>query len=129
LKSSMDTLLVFAGGGTGALFRWWLSSEVQNISKNFLFPYGTLTVNLIGSFILGFVMGATLLYGVFTRGQRLFLATGFAGAFTTFSTFEYETFRLIIDAPRLALLYSIVSILLGLLMVYLGYAVAGIVYK
>jgi CrcB protein len=87
-------------------------------------------VNSAGSFLLGFVMGASILHGAFTRDERLFLATGFAGAFTTFSTFMYESLMLVREASaRLAAANLAASIIAGLAMVYAGYVVAGLAYR
>ncbi len=78
---------------------------------------------------MGFIMGASAYYGVFSRWERLLLATGFAGAFTTFSTFMYESLVLLREGPSFYGLINIVSsIVFGLLMVYLGLAAAGVVY-
>jgi CrcB protein len=122
-----DIALVALGGALGALARWSLASAVQN---NYEFPVGTLVVNILGSLLLGFVLGAASLYGVFTREQRLLIATGFAGAFTTFSTFMYESLMLLVEYSVIdALLYIGLSISLGLAAVYLGYTLASMVYK
>jgi len=124
----LDIAVVFAGGGLGAVSRWFLSDLVQKWSRLLLFPTGTLAVNMVGSFLLGFIMGAAAIHGVFTSVERLFLATGFAGAFTTFSTFMYETMRLLVDDPYTGLANLFTSILLGLATVYLGYIAAGVLY-
>ncbi|MCE4624922.1 MAG: fluoride efflux transporter CrcB [Desulfurococcales archaeon] len=121
-------ILVFTGGGLGALTRWLLSEYVQEKIHG-EYPWGTITVNLVGSFLLGFIMGAALNYGAFTREERLFLATGFAGSFTTFSTFEYETLRLTIYSPRISIINAVMQVIIGLVLVYLGYVVAGVVYR
>ncbi len=123
-----DIAVVFAGGGFGALSRWILSIYIQNKFSLVLFPISTLIVNIIGSFIIGFIMGATVVHGVFSREQRLLLATGYTGSLTTFSTFEYETFRIMSYSYSLAFLNVAMSIILGLVFVYLGYVVADIVY-
>jgi len=123
----LEILLVFAGGGLGALARWWLSSVVQKYTTPF-FPWGTLAVNLLGSLLLGFIMGASRLYGVFTREQRLLLATGFAGGFTTFSTFSYETFMLLAESPLYGLTNIALNVLGGLAAVYLGIVAARVIY-
>ncbi len=117
---------MFIGGGVGAVARWVISARVQRYAV--LFPLGTLTVNLLGSFLLGFIMAAFRYYGVFTRTQILLLATGLCGAFTTFSTFAYETFTLLRDAPLYGVLYVIASLAGGLLAVYAGFVLAGTVY-
>ncbi len=123
----LEILLVFAGGGLGALARWWLSSVIQKYTTPF-FPWGTLAVNLLGSLLLGFIMGASRLYGVFTREQRLLLATGFAGGFTTFSTFSYETFMLLTESPLYGLANIALNVLGGLAAVYLGIVAARAIY-
>ncbi|WP_317894589.1 fluoride efflux transporter CrcB [Pyrofollis japonicus] len=122
-----DIALIALGGALGALARWSLASIVQN---NHEFPIGTLVVNVLGSLLLGFVLGAASLYGAFTREQRLLLATGFAGAFTTFSTFMYESLMLLVEySAAYAIAYIGLSISLGLAAVYLGYTLAAMVYK
>ncbi|MEB3844399.1 MAG: fluoride efflux transporter CrcB [Desulfurococcales archaeon] len=122
-----DYAAVMIGGALGATARWKLAEAVQKHAGVF-YPWGTLTVNLLGSLLLGFIMGAAVNYGVFTRWERLLLATGFAGAFTTFSTFMYESLVLLVREPLYAAANIIVSILLGLVMVYIGTIMAGVVY-
>src|SRR5262245_18121439 len=85
-----------------------------------LIPYGTLIVNLSGCLLLGFLMGA-LEARPLPPVLRPALATGFIGAYTTFSTFEYETVLLIRDgSPFLATVYVLGSLFLGLAAVWLG---------
>ncbi|WP_048191600.1 fluoride efflux transporter CrcB [Pyrolobus fumarii] len=120
-------VIVLLGGGLGAVARWKLSMLVQE-KCGCMFPLGTLVVNVLGSFLLGFVLGAAKFYGVFTREQRLFLATGFAGGFTTFSTFSYETFTLLSEMPLYAALNIVANVLAGLAAVYLGMVAAGVLY-
>ncbi len=122
--------VVFVGGGLGAVTRWILAGLVQERTSNVTFPWGTFVVNLVGSLILGFAMGATILHGVLTRTERLLVATGYAGGLTTFSTLSYETFMLIKEGLlEQALMNIILSLLGGLLMIYVGYTVAGLVYR
>lgn len=127
--SSLDLLVVFMGGGLGAIARWLLSAYVQEKTASPLLPWGTLTVNAAGSFLIGFVMGAYIIHGVFGHESRLFLATGFAGAFTTFSTFMYESLRLMAESSVDAAGYIAATLILGLVLVYAGYVVAGFVYR
>ncbi len=124
----LDVLLVLIGGGLGAIARWLLSLLVQERVSS-VFPLGTVIVNVLGSLFLGFVMSASLAYGVFTREQRLFLATGFAGGFTTFSTFSYETFTLLETEPVAALLYITANMVGGLLAVWGGAVLAKLLYR
>ncbi len=121
--SLVDAALVAVGGAAGALARWLLSDQVQRALGPF-FPWGTLAVNVLGSLLLGFVATAAL-QGFFTRWQRLLLATGFAGGFTTFSTFSYETYRLLAEYRLLHAAANIAAnVALGLLAVYLGHTLA-----
>jgi CrcB protein len=122
-----DAGVVALGGALGAIARWQLGRIIQGSHE---FPVGTLFVNLVGSLLLGFVMGAASLYGVFSRTQRLLIATGFAGAFTTFSTFMYESLMLLLEySAAEAALYIALSIGLGLTAVYLGYSAAAAVFR
>jgi len=127
LDQARDWLAVALGGGLGALARWRLSDAVQRRGGPY-FPWGTLAVNVVGSFLLGFIMGAAVRGGVFSRWQRLLLATGFAGAFTTFSTFMYESLVLLAREPLYGAASMVASLVLGMLGVYLGIVAAGVVY-
>ena len=86
--------LIALGGAIGALTRYFVGIWVQTRVPNSTFPWGTFVINVTGSFILGFV--ATLLSErLLTHPNwRPFINIGFVGAYTTFSTFEYETARL-----------------------------------
>ncbi|WP_287154982.1 fluoride efflux transporter CrcB [Candidatus Solincola tengchongensis] len=87
-------LLVAIGGMLGAVARYGLSGWISNRTDGG-FPYGTLAVNLLGSFIIGFFLILALERFSWSPGVRLFFAVGFLGAFTTFSTFSYETVELL----------------------------------
>ena len=87
---------VALGGALGSLARYALSGWVQHASGS-LFPFGTLAVNVAGSFIIGLVLGFDAERFLIPAPWRLFLTTGFCGGFTTFSTFSYETLALIED--------------------------------
>lgn len=86
----MNILLVLAGGGLGALSRWAVSllAAVLFGSK---FPWGTLIVNLMGCFLIGFVYSLGDRTGLVNHSVRLFFMTGYLGALTTFSTYALET--------------------------------------
>lgn len=116
--------IVLAGAGLGGLARYLLGTWVMTRYGG-RFPLGTLAVNLLGSFLIGALMT------VFTeRGQphpnwRLFLVVGVLGGFTTFSSFEYETFQALRGgAVPLGLIYAAASVVAGYFAVWLGALVA-----
>ena len=89
-------LAIGLGGFFGAVLRYWISEWVFELFKG-RFPAGTLTVNLIGSFVLGLLMAVFENYPLhpLQPNIKFFLATGLLGAFTTFSTFSFETLVLL----------------------------------
>jgi CrcB protein len=90
----MAYVIVTVGGGLGALTRYLLSTWVHGLTGP-AFPWGTLAVNGIGSFIIGLVMVLSVDRGAISPETRLLLTTGFCGGLTTFSTFSYETLALL----------------------------------
>jgi CrcB protein len=113
-------LAIGAGSFIGGIFRYLLSLLIMAKTTTH-FPLHTLTVNIIGCFFIGIVMG------FFDKGQishewKLFLATGFLGGFTTFSAFSSETFTLFREGyAGYAFLYILASVILGLLATCLAY--------
>ncbi|MET9622219.1 MULTISPECIES: fluoride efflux transporter CrcB [unclassified Streptomyces] len=89
----MNWLLVLAGAAVGAPLRYLTDRAVQRRHDS-VFPWGTFTVNVAGSFVLG------LLTGVSSAHTWLLLGTGLCGALTTYSTFSYETLRLYESGAR-----------------------------
>jgi fluoride exporter len=114
-------LLVIAGAAVGAPLRYLTDRAVQ-ARHDSVFPWGTFTVNLAGSVILGFVAGAASATGV-PHSVQLLVGTGFCGALTTYSTFSYETLRLFEQKARFFAVANIsASIVAGLGAAYLGLA-------
>ena len=113
-------LIVGLGGFAGSTLRF-LTVRLVDSRLNALFPFGTLTVNVIGSFILGIIyMLATRQAGI-SENARLFLAVGFCGGFTTFSAFALENFDLIEQKLiSTSLLYILISVVLGILSLAAG---------
>ena len=112
-------VLVFIGGGAGSALRF-LISRFLNPSTGI--PYGTLSVNLLGSLLIGFLFGLSLKQNLLSTNSMLLLATGFCGGFTTFSAFTYENQVLIKNGEFFNfLLYGMGSVFLGLGAVYLGF--------
>jgi len=87
-----ELLIVAAAGAAGAVARYALSGWVYELAGERL-PWGTLAVNVLGCFALGYVMHVSLATTAISPAWRVAIATGFLGAFTTFSTFSYETVR------------------------------------
>lgn len=115
----MSLLLVIAGAAVGAPLRY-LGDRAVASRHDTVFPWGTLMVNVVGSLILGVTAGAAATGGASPQVQ-LAVGTGFCGALTTYSTFSYETVRLLEDDARLfAAANVVVSILAGLGSAFLG---------
>ena len=112
-------IAVAIGGAVGALCRMALGEWVM--TKVSSFPYGTVVVNLIGCLIIGLVLGLYMQKPDLSQLARFFLVVGGLGAFTTFSTFAYETGAMMEKGQTgLALLYVILSAILGVLAVFCG---------
>ena len=121
-------IFITVGGATGALARYWLSGWVDVAFAGF-FPIGTLVVNVLGSFLLGFGMQAMEAVPV-SAEVRTMLTIGFLGAFTTFSTFSYETVTLLRDGDwTRATLYTGLSFVLGLTAVIVGIGAATVLLR
>jgi CrcB protein len=106
-------LFIALAGALGALARWRISDWAQQSSPSLL-PLGTMTVNIVGSFLLGVLISASL-GGSVPETWRVPLATGFLGSFTTFSTFSVETIQLIEQGQlRLAMFNLLLQLSLGL---------------
>jgi CrcB protein len=118
-------LVVAVGGAMGAVLRYVTSGWVQTVSGGF-FPWGTLTVNVLGSLALGFLM-VWLQSTASSAEIRDLVTVGFLGSFTTFSTFSYETSAMLRDGEWWrAGGYTVGSLLLGLVAVAVGGALATV---
>jgi fluoride exporter len=111
-------LLVGLGGGLGSMLRYTASLLVNSRA----FPYATLTVNIIGSFIIGIVFAWSIKNEGSSDAWKMFLATGICGGFTTFSAFSIENLGLLQDGKYgMAAVYMALSVGLGILATFLGY--------
>ncbi|MEP7018056.1 MAG: fluoride efflux transporter CrcB [Actinomycetota bacterium] len=124
----MSLLLVIAGAAVGAPLRY-LSDRVIQARHDSVFPWGTLTVNVVGSLVLGILTGAVTAGGASPQVQ-LAVGTGFSGALTTYSTFSYETLRLLEDDARLFAAVNVVaSIVAGLVAAFVGVAIGQAIWS
>lgn len=115
-----NIFLVGVGGFLGSIARY-LSSVSIDQKLNSTFPYGTFTVNLVGAFVLGLVYGWASQNTNDASNTKLFLITGFCGGFTTFSAFAFENFNLLNNRlTPTALMYSLSTLVLGVILVWLG---------
>lgn len=118
----MNYALVGIFGAAGAISRYALDGWVSDMTHG-QFPWGTFVVNLLGAFALGIVVALTTERLLLSPDWRVALGIGFLGAFTTFSTYTYETVKLAEDgAIGLALLNSVGMLALGLIAATLGLA-------
>lgn len=125
-----NILLIGIGGFIGSVMRYLASGYVQQASKSIDFPYGTLAVNLIGCFIIGFLSQLAESRGVFTNQSRLFTFTGFLGGFTTFSSFGNETINLARDSQMMNALANVgANVVIGLFAVWLGRTVSYLIWR
>jgi len=113
------------GGFIGSSLRYGMTGFVQQWSRSIGFPYGTLAVNLIGCFLIGFLSQLAESRGVFTADSRTFVFIGILGGFTTFSAFGNETMNLWRDGENtLALANVAAHLILGLGAVWASRALA-----
>ncbi len=118
-----SALLVALGGAAGSVLRWLVGGWVHAASPTSTFPWGTFTVNALGSFAIGALLGLALERALVSPAVRLLLVTGVLGGFTTFSGFSYETLQLVRDGQWLAAAgYALGSVLVGLAAAFGGWA-------
>jgi CrcB protein len=116
---------VAAGSALGGALRYTLDGAISRHSPNL--PLGTLVINITGSFALGWLMRWSLLSPVLSPEWRAALAVGVCGGYTTFSTFTYDTLKLMQDGEwSRAALYVGLSIVLSLGAVFAGWAAGGL---
>ncbi|MHB8467345.1 MAG: fluoride efflux transporter CrcB [Acidimicrobiales bacterium] len=116
---------LLVAGSIGAPSRYLLDGLVQDHTAG-AFPWGTFVINMTGSLLLGLITGAAL-YHAFPTTPKIVLGTGFCGAYTTFSTWTFETIRLLEEgAVREALINAALALLVGVGAAGLGLALAAL---
>ena len=114
-------LLVGAGGFLGSIGRYLGSLYGNRLIPSDGFPFGTFLVNILGCFLIGLIYGLAEKHDWVTPEARLFLATGFCGGFTTFSTFSHESFTLLNNGQHTHfVLYISLSVLIGIALAFAG---------
>lgn len=114
-----QVLLVFIGGGFGSVARY-LIGKFLNPSEGGI-PWGTFIANVLGSLLIGIILGLAAKNETLTQSQTLLLATGFCGGFTTFSTFAHENYSFLKSGDFTSFaLYTIISFAIGFLAVFGG---------
>ena len=122
----MKFVLVFLGGGFGSVLRYGISKYFNAFDA--VIPYGTFLVNVLGSLLIGILLGLSLKSNVLSQNQTLFFAVGFCGGFTTFSTFAFENTKLIESGHYFSLVFYLLgSVILGILAVFSGLYLAKLI--
>lgn len=123
-----DIAFVALGGALGALLRFIIGGWIQK--DILIFPLGTFLINLVGSFFLGFIMYAVEFGGMVGRELRIFLTIGLLGSFTTFSSLEYESLRLLENGEVILFFWNFLgNLLLGLGAVFSGKMLAVFLFR
>jgi len=116
--------LIFLFGGSGALSRYWLSGLVYRVLGE-SFPYGTYLVNVFGCFLFGMIFELAEQRMFISPEMRIVILTGFMGAFTTFSSFIFESAQLARDGQFFLCLVNVIGqVGIGFGCLYLGYVLA-----
>lgn len=112
-------IFVFLGGGFGSVLRFIIGKWLNNSETGI--PYGTFVANIIGSLLIGIILGLAAKNDTLSQSQTLLLATGFCGGFTTFSTFAYENHVFLKSGDFMSFaVYTVASFVVGFLAVFLG---------
>ena len=121
-----QVLLVFVGGGFGSVARYFIGKWLNNLEN--AIPYGTMLANVLGSLLIGIIIGYLAKTSNLTESQSLLLATGFCGGFTTFSTFAFENQMFLKNGYYLNFLsYTFGTLFLGILAVVVGLFIAKLI--
>jgi fluoride exporter len=123
-------IIVALGGAIGSALRYLFGSWVQTLSRSIDFPYGTLAVNLLGCFMIGFLSQLAETRGAFTSEARLFVFIGILGGFTTFSSFANDSVNLVRAGDLSNALANVgANVILGIILVWPGRTVSYWIWR
>jgi CrcB protein len=125
MRMLMQGLAIGGAGFVGAVMRWVVALSIGKMMHGRMFPLGTLVINVTGSFFLGWFL--TLVSGRYPISEtvRVAIATGFVGAYTTFSTYMWESNKLFEDGAQIEAWANLIgSVVLGMIAVKLGVVLA-----
>ncbi len=126
----LNVFIVGLGGFIGSALRYLVGGWAQQLSNSLDFPYGTLTVNLIGCFVIGFLGQLAETRGIFGSETRLLVFIGLLGGFTTFSSFGNDTLNLARSGQMInALVNVFVNVTFGLVLVWVGRTLAYLLWR
>jgi CrcB protein len=130
MPTIFSIIFVALGGALGSVFRYLLGTWAQTASRSIDFPYGTLTVNLIGCFMIGMLAQLAEARGLFTSESRALVFVGILGGFTTFSSFGNETVNLLRDGETWNALANVgANVIFGLMLVWVGRTAAFWIWR
>ncbi|SHK45758.1 fluoride efflux transporter CrcB [Epilithonimonas mollis] len=116
-----NLIYIFLGGGVGSILRFLISNYTQKFWNINAFPLGTFLVNITGCFLIGCLSGYFMKVD---NSLKYLLITGLCGGYTTFSTFSAENFSLLQNSNYgILILYSLLSLIIGIMMVFLGFQI------
>lgn len=125
-----NLLIIGLGGFAGAILRYSVAGFIQDWSRSVSFPYGTITVNLLGCFLIGALSQLVVSRGAISPEYRSLIFLGFLGSFTTFSTFGNETLNLLLDGEHLLSFFNVlIHICFGLASVWLGRVIVSALWS
>ena len=130
MPSLYSVFYVALGGALGSVSRYLVGIWAQTASKSIDFPYGTLTVNLIGCFVIGFLSQLAETRGAFASESRTLVFIGVLGGFTTFSSFGNDTINLLRDGKTFNALANVcANVIFGLALVWSGRVAAYWIWR
>jgi CrcB protein len=129
-RGMINIVMVGIGGFIGSVMRYLIGGYVQQVTRSIGFPSGTLAVNMLGCFTIGFLSQLAENRGVFSSESRAFVFIGILGGFTTFSSFGNETLNLARDGEMLHAVANIgLNVFLGLSAVWLGRTLSYMIWR